>query len=314
MSISKKVSICVPCYNEELNIMDCYNRISKVMKLIHDYDYEIIFADNNSVDASRDIIRKLVKKDTHVKAIFNSRNFGPVRNERNAVYSACGDAVIRLSCDLQEPPEIIPDLIKYWEEGNTIVWGQKSRSKEGILKFFLRKLFYKIIKCFSYIPQYENCIGFGLMDKKVIEIIKSCDERDMAVRHIVADLGIKVKIIPYTQEVRHKGKSSFNTSRYFDFAILSLVNTSRVPLKLATRIGLLCSFVSFLCGVFYLIYKLIHWNTFSTGVAPVVIAVFFLGSIQLFFIGIIGEYIGVILDKVTKRPIVVEEERLGFEE
>lgn len=309
----KKISICVPCYNEELNIEDCYKSITTIFKQLENYDYEIIFADNDSKDDSRTIIRKLVKQDHHVKAIFNARNFGPARNGRNVIYSASGSAVIGIPCDLQEPPEMIPEFIKYWEEGNLIVWGQKNRSKENIIKFSLRKFYYKIIKSLSTIPQYENCDGFGIIDKKVIELIKSCDEKDMAFRHIIADLGIKVKLIPYIQNARKKGKSSFNISRYFDFAVLSLITTSHVPLKIAIRVGLGCSILSFLCGFFYFVYKLLHWNSFSAGIAPVLISVFFLGSVQLFFIGIIGEYISTILDKVTKRPIVVEEERLGFE-
>lgn len=309
----KKISVCVPCYNEELNIDDCYKRITEVMSQLLNYDYEIIFGDNDSTDKSQSILRDLSKKDSHVKVILNARNFGPSRNGKNITYSATGDVIIGVPCDLQEPPEMIPVFIRFWEEGNLVVWGQKNKSKELWLKFLLRKLYYKIIKFFSPIPQYENCTGFGCVDKIVVELMRSCEEKDMSPRHLIAELGIKVKLVSYVQEIRKKGKSSFNISRYFDFALLSLITTSRVPLKIATRIGLFSSIVSFLCGIVYFVYKILHWNSFVIGQAPLLIGMFFLGSVQLFFLGIVGEYIGLILDKVTKRPLVVEKERIGFD-
>lgn len=310
----KKISICVPCYNEEKNIMDAYGRITNVMRELSQYDYEIIFADNASTDNSEAILRDLANKDRNVKVIFNYRNYGPARSGKNVGFRATGDAIIGVPCDLQEPPEMIPRFVEEWEKGNLIVWGQKTKSKENPIKYFLRGIYYKVIIKFSDVPQYEQTTGFGIMDRSVCDMVKELNEPDMAMRHLIADLGYPVKFIPYTQEQRKKGKSSYNIWRYFDFALGSLVRTSKAPLRLTTIFGLICSVISFLMGIVYLIYKLVHWEAFLVGMAPVVIAVFFLGSVQIFIIGMIGEYVGVILDKVTKRPLVLERECLNFED
>lgn len=310
----KKISVCIPCYNEEKNIEDTYEQVSTVLKSLDGYAYEIIFADNASKDNSETILRKLAEKDKHVKVIFNYRNYGPMRSGKNACYRSTGDAVVSLPCDLQEPPKMILEFVKEWEKGNLIVWGQKTKSKENPVKYFLRGIYYKIIKAFSDVPQYEQTDGFGIVDRSVYEMVKSLNEPDMALRHLIADLGYPVKFIPYTQEKRKKGKSSYNLWRYFDFALTSLIKTSRVPLRLTTIFGVFCSIVSFILGIIYLIYKLICWNTFSPGIAPIIIAVFFLGSVQILTIGMIGEYIGEVLTKITKRPIVLEKESLNFNE
>lgn len=310
----KKISICVPCYNEEKNIMDAYNRITNVMRNMDNYDYEIIFADNASKDNSEEILRQIADKDKHVRVIFNYRNYGPRRSIYNVCFRATGDAVITIPCDLQEPPEMIPDFVKEWEKGNLIVWGQKTKSKENPVKHFLRDIYYKIIQSFSDYPQYEQTTGFGITDRTVYDQVKKLDDWDIALRHLVADLGYPVKLIPYTQEKRKKGKSSYNIWRYLDFALNSLVTTSRIPLRLTTILGVICSAISFSMGIVYLIYKLICWDTFLAGMAPVVIAVFFLGSVQILTVGMVGEYVGVILSKITKRPLVLERECLNFEE
>lgn len=310
----KKISICIPCYNEETNIMDAYDRVTNVMKSLDRYDYEIIFADNASKDNSAEIFYQLADQDKHVKVIFNFRNYGPMRSGKNACFRATGDAIISIPCDMQEPPEMIPEFVKEWEKGNLIVWGQKTKSKENPIKYFLRGVYYKIIQNFSDVPQYEQTTAFGITDRSVYDMVRDLNEPNMAVRHLVADLGYPVKLIPYTQEQRKKGKSSYNIWRYFDFALNSLVMTSRVPLRLTTIFGVICSLISFLMGMVYLIYKLICWDTFLAGMAPVVIAVFFLGSVQILTIGMVGEYVGSILTKVTKRPLVLERECLNFEE
>lgn len=308
----KKISVCIPCYNEEKNIMNAYRRVSAVMKALDQYDYEILFADNASKDGSEAILRQLATEDKHVKVIFNMRNYGPMRSGKNACFRATGDAVISLPCDLQEPPEMIPEFVKEWEKGNLIVWGQKTKSKENPVKYFLRGVYYKIINMFSDVPQYEQTDGFGITDRAVYDMVKTLNEQDMAVRHMVADLGYPVKLIPYTQERRQYGKSSYNLWRYFDFALTSLIRTSRAPLRLTTILGVICSIISFIMGIIYLVYKLIRWDSFSVGIAPLVIAVFFLGSVQILSMGIIGEYVGVILTKTTKRPLVLEKECLNF--
>lgn len=310
----KKISVCIPCYNEEKNIMNAYNRVSSVLKALERYDYEILFADNASKDGSEAILRQLAAEDKHVKVIFNMRNYGPMRSGKNLCFRATGDAVIPVPCDLQEPPEMIPEFVKEWEKGNLIVWGQKTKSKENPVKYFLRSIYYKIIKMFSDVPQYEQTDGFGILDRSVYDMIKSLDDRDIEVRHMIADLGYPVKLIPYTQERRQYGKSSYNLWRYFDFALTSLITTSRVPLRLTTILGVICSIISFILGTIYLIYKLVRWNSFLVGIAPLVIAVFFLGSVQILSIGMIGEYVGAVLTKVTKRPLVLERECLNFTE
>lgn len=308
----KKISICIPCYNEEKNIPRIYSQISNIMQELADYQYELIFADNHSSDRSEEVLRQIATEDTHVKVILNMRNFGPGRSGKNVLFAADGDAAVSLACDLQDPPEMIPQFIKNWEKGNAIVWGQKVGSREGKLKYLLRELYYKIIAKCSDTPQYRQITGFGLMDRSIIQMLESMEEPDMSPRHLIAELGYPVLLLPYLQQQRCAGKSSYNLWRYFDFAINSLVRTSRLPLRMATLLGCICSATSFFTGIVYLFYKLICWHTFEAGIAPIAIAVFFLGSIQLLFIGLIGEYIGVILSKVTKRPLVVEKERINF--
>lgn len=308
----KKVSVCIPCYNEEKNVVTAYERVKKVMETQDNYEWEIIFEDNASKDDTVSILRELAASDERVKVILNTRNFGPYRSAKNCCFSATGDAVVSVACDMQDPPELIPEFLKYWEQGYPLVLGQKLSSKENPVKYKLRSLYYKIIKTFSDVPQTEQITGFGVVDRKVWQQIKELDEPEMAFRNLVAELGYEMKKIPYEQEKRKAGKSSYNVWRYLDFAITSLVRTSFVPLRLATIMGMFCAFVSFIIGVVYLIYKLIYWDSFVVGMAPLVIGIFFLGSIQLFFIGLLGEYIGVILRKVTKRPIVVEKERINF--
>lgn len=314
MKAMKKISICIPCYNEEKNIMYAYDRVKQVLQGLPEYDYEIIFADNSSQDGSRELLRKLAGRDKKVKVILNMRNFGPARSGKNACYHAQGDAVISMPCDLQEPPEMIPEFIKYWEEGHSIVWGQKTRSKENSIKYICRQLYYKIIQSCSDIPQYNQTTGFGVLDRSVLNVVKGMQEPDMSMRHLIAELGYPVKLIPYVQNKRNAGKSSFNLWRYFDFAVSSLIMTSRVPLRITTIMGAICAAVSFFMGIMYLLYKLLYWDAFTAGIAPIVIAVFFLGSVQLLAIGMIGEYLGAVLSKVTKRPLVMEAETINFEE
>lgn len=310
----KTISICIACYNEQDNIVDTYSRITKIMRTVAECNYEIIFADNCSKDNSQTILRDLANMDKHVKVIINNRNFGSMHSGKNACYSATGDAIISLPCDLQEPPEMIPQFIKEWENGNLIVWGKKTESKERGIKKICRIAYYKIINKLSDIPQYEQTTGFGIVDRRIIDEIKLLQEPDMAMRHLVAELGYPVKFIPYTQQKRKAGKSSYNIWRYFDFSVTSLVRTTTVPLRITTVIGVFSSIISFILGVIYLIYKLINWNAFSVGTAPMVIAVFFIGSVQLLSIGMIGEYLSIVLKKVTKRPLVTIKEKINFDE
>lgn len=309
----KKISICIPCYNEEGNIIPVYNAVKKEMDQLKNYDYEIIFADNASKDNTPAILRELARSDRKVKIIFNVCNFGPMRSGKNCVNRAKGDAIISLACDMQEPPELIPSFIHCWEGGKKVVLGKKNGSQENKVKFLLRKLFYKIIQLCSNKPQFDGVTGFGIQDKEVRDVVRDLNETDMPFRNIIAELGYEVELIPYIQKKRQKGKSSYNFFRYLDFAINSFVHTTKVPLRLATILGSCIALISFLVGLIYFIYKLLNWDSFQAGMAPILIGIFFLGSVQLLFIGIAGEYIGVILDKVTKRPLVIEKEVINFE-
>lgn len=310
----RKISICICCYNEEGNVYEMYLAVSEEMrKLEYKYDHEIIFSDNDSKDDTRSILKNIAQKDTHVKVIFNTRNFGPVRSGWNCAFRATGDCVIGFPCDFQTPVELIPRVIRLWEEGNKIVCGQKVRSRENKFKFFLRSVFYKIIRSSSEIPQYEHLAGITLTDKGILDNMREVYEPDVDFRFLVADLGHKIRIVPYEQQKRRKGRSSYNVIRYLDFAITALVNTSQLSLRLATIMGILASIICFASGCVYLIYKFLHWHTFDAGTAPILIGMFFIGSVQLLFIGMIGEYVGLILKRLSKSPLVVEEETINFD-
>ena len=310
----KKISIGVPCYNEEENVELMYEAITEQMKQLPQYDYEIIFADNDSKDNTRSIIREIAKKDLHVKAVFNQTNFGPERSGINCYRNASGDAYIGIPCDFQEPPEMIPTFIEEWEKGHDIVWGQKVSSKESKIKYFCRKVFYGIINRMSDYPQLEQTTGFGIMDKSVIEIllITQMQDPEFNARNLVCEYGFNIKLVPYTQQARIRGKSSYNIASYYHFAITSLCNTSIKPLRLMTVVGMSVSMMCFIIALLYLIYKIINWSSFSVGMAPLIIGLFFVSGIQLFCMGILGEYIAVLIRRVTKRPLVIEKEKINF--
>lgn len=309
----KKISVCIPTYNEEDNVIPAYEKVSEVLKSLNSYDYEIIFEDNDSRDKTQEIIRGVCKDDKKVKAIFNESNYGPTRSNKNCLYNSSGDAIITLPCDLQEPPEMIPEFVSFWEQGNKVVWGQKTGSEENKVKFFLRKVYYSIIRSFSEVEQYNQTTGFGLMDREVIESIKKYDDLKISYRHLIPELGYHVKLVPYTQRKRQHGKSSYSISRYYDFAITSFVRTSLKPIRIVTLIGGIVALLSLIVGFVYLVLKLLFWKMFAAGQAPIVISVFFLGAVQLFVTGILGEYIGIITERITKRPFVIEKERINFD-
>ena len=309
----KKVSICIPCYNEEENIENLYNVLKEEIESEKEYDFEFVFADNASKDSSREILSKLANEDPGVKVIVNRRNYGPKRSNYNAFFRASGDVILTMACDFQDPPAMIHELLRSWEKGNLVVFGQKTNSKENCVMHLIRSLYYKIIKYFSEVNHYEHVSSLFLMDREVVDVIKKIDDFEIDVHHLIEDLGYSVALVPYTQEKRAKGKSSYNFIRYFDFAITELVNTSYLPLRIATYLGSIMSFLSFLVGIVYFVYKLIFWDTFDAGSAPVVIGLFLLGSIQIMFLGIIGEYVGVITKKLSKRPLVLEEETFNLE-
>lgn len=309
----KKVSIVVACYNEEGNVEALVHRIVEIFQQqLCDYNYEIILIDNDSTDETRNIIRRLCKLNPHVKGIFNANNFGSIRSSAYGLLQATGDCVVKMCADFQDPPELLVDFVREWNRGNKMVLAIKRTSAENKWMYSIRKLYYKVINKITEINHIDNFVGYGLYDRKFIEILRDLNDPMPYIRGIVAELGYKYKAVYYDQPVRKSGKSKFNFYRLYDYAMLGITSYSKIPLRIATFLGLFVAFVSFAIGVFYLIYKLIHWDSFAVGMAPVTMGVFFIGAVQLLFIGILGEYILSINTRVLKRPLVIEEERLNF--
>lgn len=309
----KKISIVSPCYNEEKNLLAVYNEVKlQFQENLKNYEYEHIFIDNCSTDQSPEILRELAANDKNVKVIFNSRNFGHIRSPAYALFQSTGDATIQLVSDLQDPPNLIPELIRKWEEGNQIVVAVKKESEESALMFAIRSLYYDIINKISETKLVKNFTGFGLYDKKVITVLKSFDDPYPYLRGLIFKVGFKVDQILYIQPKRKRGVTKNNFYTLYDIAMLGICTHSKVPLRFFTMSGFALGALSLMAAFIYLLLKLIFWNSFQLGMAPLIIGLFFFSSVQLFSIGIIGEYIGVILTKVTKEPLVVEKERINF--
>ncbi len=301
------------CYNEEENVRELYERVSTVMRSLPSYCYEHIFIDNASTDRTVEILKEIANSDKRVKIIVNARNFGHIRSPFHALLQTTGDAVISLVADLQDPPEMIIDFIRKWEEGFKIVVGMKEKSEESPIFFAIRKLYYHLISRLSEVNLIKNFTGFGLYDRQVIEILRKIDDPYPYFRGLICDIGFERAEIPYVQPARRRGFTKNNFYTLYDMAMLGITNHSKVPLRLATMTGFAVAFFSLLVALVYFLYKLIYWNSFTVGIAPLVIGLFFFGAIQLFFIGIIGEYIGAIHTQVLKRPLVVEKERINFD-
>lgn len=312
--MKKKISIVNACYNEALNIPAMYETVRDIMAQFPQYDYEHLFADNCSTDNSAEILEELCKNDSRVKVILNQRNFGAERSGLNLRNQASGDCMICLASDFQDPPEMIPILIKKWEEGNKLVLCQRKKTKANPLMEGVRKLYYKIIKSLSDTDDIiDRCTGFGLYDREVMDWLRWINDADQPTRFLVTDLGFTPCLVPFEQQKRRAGKTSYNFFKYFDAALTSLISTSHKPIRIMTYFGFFCAFASFAVGVVYLVLKLINWDNFNAGIAPVAVGLFFLGSVQIICLGMIGEYVGVILNKVTKKPTVVERKRLNFD-
>lgn len=310
----KKISIVVACYNEEGNIGALVNRINEIFVTdLPQYDYEIVFMDNDSTDKTRDIIREICKKNKKVLAIYNAKNFGSIRSSTYGLLQATGDCVVKMAADFQDPPELLVDFVKGWEEGYKIVLAIKKASDENRLMYNIRRLYYKIINKITDIDHIDNFVGYGLYDRKFIEILRNLDDPMPYIRGIVAELGYKYKAVYYNQPKRRSGKSKFNFYRLYDYAMLGITSYSKIPLRLATFMGFFIALISFVVGMVYLVMKLLYWNSFAVGMAPVTIGVFFIGAVQLLFVGLLGEYILSINTRILKRPLVVEEERINFE-
>ncbi len=308
----KKISIVTPCFNEEGNIEELYQQIKKIMAALKGYSYEHIFIDNHSTDRTVALLRKIAKTDKKVKVIINTRNFGHIRSPFYGLLQADGDAVISMASDLQDPPNLIPDFIKKWEEGYKVVMGVKTHSHENKIVYFLRTFFYRFLQQLSEIQLVEHFTGFGLYDRQVIETLRSLNDPYPYFRGLIADLGYEHATIAYDQPLRKQGITKNNFYTLYDMAMLGLTNYSKIPLRMATILGFITAALSAMVGFFYLVYKLTDWQNFSLGLAPLAVGLFFFSSVQLIFLGVIGEYIGSIYTQVLKRPLVIEQERINF--
>ena len=311
----KKISIVTACYNEEENIGEVYTRVKKVMdEKFSNYKYEHIFIDNASEDKTVDILKSIAKNDKNIKIIVNSRNFGHIKSPTYALLGADGDAVISIVADLQDPPEIIEEFIKKWEEGNDLVLAIKKDSEEHGLMFKIRELYYDILSRLSEIQIFKNFTGFGLYDKKVMDALRKMNDPYPFFRGMIAEAGYRVAKIDYNQPVRIRGVTKNNFYTLYDMGILGIISNSKVPLRLAIFVSVFTGILSIIVGLVYLVLKIIFWEEMNIGIAPLIILFSFISSVLLFFIGIIGEYIGAIYTQVLNRPLVFEKERINFDE
>ena len=310
----RNISVISGCYNEEGNLREFHDRLIAVFRQLPGYTCEIIVADNHSTDGSREILREIAALDPRFKVIFNANNFGHIRSPFNALLQATGDAMVVLCSDLQEPPEMILEFVKHWEAGYQVVCGVKPKSCENPLMFQLRRIYYRLLASCSEIPQIQNFTGFGLYDRKVINAVKQFHEPYPYFRGLISEIGFKRIDVPFVQAARKHGETKNNFLTLYDMAMTGFVNHTKLPLRLAAFAGFLLALLSLLVAFSYFIYKLLFWETFSLGLAPIVIGLFFFSSVQLIFIGIIGEYISAIWTQVKNKPLVIEEERINFTE
>jgi glycosyltransferase involved in cell wall biosynthesis len=309
----KHISIVTPCYNEEGNVRALYEAVRQVFAGLGHYTYEHIFIDNASKDATLAILKDIAREDRNVKVIANARNFGHIRSPYHGLLQATGDAVILLVADFQDPPALIADFLAKWTEGYKIVLGVKVEADESRLMYAVRSCYYGLVSRLADVELTRQFTGFGLYDRRIIEILRQIDDPCPYFRGLVADIGFESYKVPYRQPRRRRGITKNNFYSLYDLAMLGITNHSKVPLRLATMAGFLMSGVSLLLALGYLVAKLVFWDWLTVGVAPILISLFFFSSVQLFFIGIIGEYLGAIHTQVQKRPLVIEQERINFD-
>ena len=313
----KKISILIPCYNEVENVEGISSAVEKVLKTeLPSYDYEIVFIDNASTDGTRARIESICQSNKKMKAIFNVTNFGQFNSPFHGMCSLDGDCVIPICADFQDPVELIPVFVKKWEEGHRIVSGVKSSSKENPLIYFLRTIYYKLIKNMSHVRMIEHFTGFGLYDRTFIQLLRELNDPVPFIRGIVAEYGagFNMTTVEYEQPKRRAGKTHNNFYTLYDAAMLSITSYTKVGLRLCTIAGFICALLDLIVAFVYLILKLTHWYSFNAGYAPTIIGIFLIGAIQLFFTGLMGEYIMNINTRVIGRPLVVEEKRINFDD
>jgi glycosyltransferase involved in cell wall biosynthesis len=312
--MAKLISIVTPCYNEEDNIEELSTRITQVMSTLP-YDYEHIYIDNCSTDSTVDKVRAIAARDPRVKLIINARNFGHIRSPYHAILESNGDACILMASDLQDPPEMIADFIKRWEEGYKTVMAVKPESEESSrLLFFVRKLYYRFVSSISEVKLVPNATGAGLFDKCVIDVLRKIDDPYPYFRGLVCEVGFPITTVPFKQPRRKRGFTKNNFYTLYDIAILGITSNSKVPLRIMAMGGFLMSIISLLVAIGFFIAKLLFWDSFVLGMAPILIGMFFFAAIQTFCIGVLGEYIGMIYTQVRKVPLVVEAERVNFQD
>ncbi len=308
-----KIGVVIPTYNEEGNVRLIYERLQKVFKNeLSEYEYEILYIDNKSTDNTRSVLEKLCKSDKRVKCIFNINNFGYYHSSFYGLTQSDGDATFMVNCDMQDPPEMLPQFVREWEKGIPVVIGVKEGSKDPAWILAFRKLYYRIVGTLSETEQIAHFNGFGLYDRSFVETMRRLDDHDPYMKNLVAQYAGEIKTFPYNQNKRISGKGTTNFFELYDCAMVGITSTSKIILRSCTFIGLFISIISLGLAVSAFISKLIHWNDFQLGISALSVGMFFLGSVQLFFMGIIGEYVLAINTKSMQRPLVVEEKRINF--
>jgi glycosyltransferase involved in cell wall biosynthesis len=314
MSDIRKITVLTPCYNEADNVQTLYERVRAVFQALDGYVYEHLFIDNASTDDTVAILRTIATRDKNVKVIVNTRNFGHIRSPYHGLLQCRGDAVIGMAADLQDPPELIPAFLEKWREGYKVVLGIKNASEESSVMAAIRRVGYRVIDWLSEVKQVRNCTGFGLYDEAFMSVLRQLPDPYPYFRGIVAELGFRYATVPYTQPQRTRGITKNNLYMLYDLGVQGIVNHSKIPLRLAAIIGFISSVVSLAAALVYFVMKMLFWYQLPIGVAPVIIGLFCVASVQLFFLGVLGEYVGSIYTQVRNRPLVVEQERINFDD
>lgn len=308
----KQITFVAPCFNEVENVGILYERIVKAFEGLPGYTFDIIFSDNASTDGTVDVLRKIAANDPRVKVIVNMRNFGPWRSPLHAMHQAEGDGVIVISTDLQDPPEMVAQFVEKWAAGYKIVLAEKMKTADSLIMGNLRKTYYWLLDKIAESPQLRNATGYGLFDREVIKLILSTGDHFFYMRGLIAETGYEVALVPYNRPARQHGTTKNSVYDLYVQAMNGITAESKLPLRLSALLGFFMSCFSLLVAVIYFGYKLLFWDSFAVGQAPLVIGIFFIGSVQLFFLGVIGEYIGAIHSRIFQRWIVVERERINF--